>query len=192
MLLQMAKFHSLFLKKIYLFTAVLGLQYCAQWGLVVVNRGYSSIRAQASHCSSFSCSWAQALGVCAALVAAHGLSCTMASGILVPWSGVKPTSPALAGRLLTTGPPGESCFICFYGWVVSHCIYVPCLLYAFTCQRTFRLSPCLGYCNNATTMNMEAHASFWISVFIFSRHKPRSGKVALYRLSPMNPSTVIY
>ena len=29
-------------------------------------------------------------------------------GILLPWPGVKPTSPALEGRFLTTGPPGKS------------------------------------------------------------------------------------
>ena len=29
-------------------------------------------------------------------------------GILVPWPGIKPTSPALEGRFLTTGPPGKS------------------------------------------------------------------------------------
>ena len=29
-------------------------------------------------------------------------------GILLPWPGIKPTSPALEGRFLTTGPPGKS------------------------------------------------------------------------------------
>ena len=31
--------------------------------------------------------------------------------------------------------------ILFNGWVISHCIYVPHLLYPFTCQWTFRLLP---------------------------------------------------
>ena len=31
-----------------------------------------------------------------------------ACGILVPRSGIKPTTPALEGRFLTTGPPGRS------------------------------------------------------------------------------------
>ena len=39
-------------------------------------------------------------------------------------------------------------FILFYGWVVFHCIYVPHLLYPFMCQWTFRLLPCLGYCES--------------------------------------------
>ena len=34
----------------------------------------------------------------------------------------------------------------FYSWVVFHFIYVPHLLYPFTCWRTFRLLPRLGYC----------------------------------------------
>ena len=32
----------------------------------------------------------------------------MARGILVPWPGIEPVSPAWQGRFLTTGPPGKS------------------------------------------------------------------------------------
>ena len=39
---------------------------------------------------------------------ACGLSCPEAHGILVSWPWIKPTSPSLEGRLLTTGPPGKS------------------------------------------------------------------------------------
>ena len=42
------------------------------------------------------------------LVVAHRLSCPVACGILVPQPGIKPMSPALQGRFLTTGPPGKS------------------------------------------------------------------------------------
>ena len=35
----------------------------------------------------------------------YGLSYSMACGILVPTSGIKPVSPALAGGFLTIGPP---------------------------------------------------------------------------------------
>ena len=31
-----------------------------------------------------------------------------ACGILASWSGIEPTSPALEGEVLTTGPPGQS------------------------------------------------------------------------------------
>ena len=34
------------------------------------------------------------------------LSCPLTSGLLVPGPGIKPASPALEGRFLTTGPPG--------------------------------------------------------------------------------------
>ena len=37
-----------------------------------------------------------------------GLSCPPACGILVPRPGIKPTTFALEGGFLTTGPPGKS------------------------------------------------------------------------------------
>ena len=42
------------------------------------------------------------------VVEAHRLSCPVACGILIPGPGIEPMSPALAGRFLTTGPPGKS------------------------------------------------------------------------------------
>ena len=36
------------------------------------------------------------------------LSCSEACGILVPWPGIEPMSPALQGRFLTTKPPRKS------------------------------------------------------------------------------------
>ena len=42
------------------------------------------------------------------VVVALGLSCPVACGILVPRPGIEPTSPALEGGFLTTGPPGKS------------------------------------------------------------------------------------
>ena len=48
-------------------------------------------------------------GECAgSVVAAYGLSCPEACGILVPRPGIEPVSPALEGGFLTTGPPGKS------------------------------------------------------------------------------------
>ena len=41
-------------------------------------------------------------------VVACGLTCPMACGMLVSWPGIKPMSPALGGRFLTTGAPGKS------------------------------------------------------------------------------------
>ena len=62
--------------------------------------------AWASHCGGFSYCGAQALG--------HGISIcgTWASLPCFMWTppgaGIKPTSPELAGRLSTIGPPGKS------------------------------------------------------------------------------------
>ena len=43
------------------------------------------------------------------VIAAHWLSCPVACGNLSR-PGVKPVSPVLEGRVLTTGPPGKSYF----------------------------------------------------------------------------------
>ena len=48
-------------------------------------------------------------GVGAPLVVDHRLSFPLACGILVPLLGIKPVSPALEGRILTTGPSGKPC-----------------------------------------------------------------------------------
>ena len=38
----------------------------------------------------------------------RGLSCPEPQGILIPWPGIEPISPALEVKFLTTGPPGKS------------------------------------------------------------------------------------
>ena len=55
-----------------------------------------------------SCCGAPALGSAGPVVARRGLSCPAVCGILIPRPETKPTSPALAGRFLTTGPQGKS------------------------------------------------------------------------------------
>ena len=71
------------------------------------NRGLlSSCGARTSRCSDFSCCGARAPRPQASVVVAHGLSCPVACGIL-PDQGLKTGFPSLAGRFLTTGPPGE-------------------------------------------------------------------------------------
>ena len=42
------------------------------------------------------------------LVVACRLSCPESCGILVPWPGINPLSPAFEHGFLTTGPPGKS------------------------------------------------------------------------------------
>ena len=82
--------------------------------------------ARASHCGGFSCCGARALGARSSVVVACGLSscgswaperrlssygaqaqvlCGMWD---LPGPGLEPVSPALAGRFLTTAPPGKS------------------------------------------------------------------------------------
>ena len=81
--------------------------------------------ARASPCGGFSCCRAWALGVQASVVVARGLSscgsqaperrlssCGARAYLLrglwaLPGPGIEPMSPALAGRLLTTVPPGK-------------------------------------------------------------------------------------
>ena len=78
---------------------------CGEQGLL------SSCSAQASHYCGFSCWRAWGLG--------HGLSSRSAWAKLLcsmwdlPRTGMEPKSPALAGRFLTTGPPGKSYTITF-------------------------------------------------------------------------------
>ena len=58
---------------------------------------------------------------------AYALSCSAACGILVPWLGIKPTSPALQGGFLTTGPPGSPgivFLISFLGLLIAS-VYMP-------------------------------------------------------------------
>ena len=47
-------------------------------------------------------------GKAGSFVAATGLGCSVAYGILVPGPGLEPTSPAFQGGFLTTGPHQES------------------------------------------------------------------------------------
>lgn len=48
------------------------------------------------------------LGLCWVSVVARGLGCSAAWGILVPLSGLEPTSSALEGKVLTARTPGGS------------------------------------------------------------------------------------
>ena len=60
---------------------------------------------QASHCGGISCCRAQALGTQASVLAAGLITPSMWN---LPGLGVKPMSPALAGRFLSTVPQGSS------------------------------------------------------------------------------------
>ena len=108
---------SLFI--MYLFLAVLGLCCCAGFSLAVQSGGYSRCGAWLLVAVPSLVAPAQAVGQWALRVAAHGLkitgsvavvhglSCSVACGIFQDQPGIKPISPALAGRFFTTEPPGK-------------------------------------------------------------------------------------
>ena len=75
--------------------------------LVVESGGYSSL-----WCEDLSLPWhllLRSMGsrCVGSVVTVHGLSCSVACGILLPGPGIEPMSPALQGRFLTTGPTRE-------------------------------------------------------------------------------------
>ena len=86
---------------------------CSEWGLL------STWGVQVSHCGSFSCG-AQALGAQASAVTRHGFSsCGTWAYLLcdmwdLPRSGIKPVSPALAGRFFTNESPGQPIRLIFF------------------------------------------------------------------------------
>ena len=46
-----------------------------------------------------------------------------AYGTLLPWSGIKPASPALEGEFSTTGPPGKALKKCSFMSFTNVCVY---------------------------------------------------------------------
>ena len=79
----------------------------------VASGGYYNFNAWASYCGSFSCCRVRALGhggssssVSGSVAVAHGLCCSTAFEIFQD-QGPNLCSPALAGRFLTTRPPGK-------------------------------------------------------------------------------------
>ena len=52
--------------------------------------------------------WTRQMWPAGSAVAALGFCFYEACGLLVPWPRIKPLTPALQGRFLTTGPPGKS------------------------------------------------------------------------------------
>ena len=106
--------------------AALGLRCCAWAFSSCGERGLLCCGARASHCGGLSCRRARALGTWASVVATRRLSscgswalehrlssCGAWASLLrsmwdLPGPGTEPVSPELAGRFLTTVPPGKS------------------------------------------------------------------------------------
>ena len=128
-----------FFKKINLFVFIFGCVgsslLCA--GFLQLRRAGATLRcgARASCCRGFSCCGTWALGAQASVVVAHGLqarrlsSCGARAQLLhgmwdLPGPGLEPVSPALAGRFLTTAPPGKPqgvfLMLLFYMWQILY------------------------------------------------------------------------
>ena len=88
--------------------AALSLCCCAQAFSICGKQGLLFIAVRRSHRGGLSCCGAWALGTQASAVVAHRLSCSAACGIF-PRPGIEHVFPALAGRFLSTVPPGKSC-----------------------------------------------------------------------------------
>ena len=109
-------FLRIFFLFIFLFLAVLGLRFVRGLSPVAASGGHSSARCgdrSSSRCAGLSLSWPLPLrGTgsrrAGSAIVAHGLSCSVACGMWdLPRPGLEPVSPALAGRLSTTAPPGK-------------------------------------------------------------------------------------
>ena len=89
-------------KRIFIYFALLGL-HCCMWafpscgeqGLLIIAVHDFSLRSTGSRRMGFSSCGSQAQSLC--------------NMWDLPRPGIEPVSPALAGRFLTTGPPGKSC-----------------------------------------------------------------------------------
>ena len=116
----------LFFNFIYLFLAALCLRCCAWAFSSCGERGLLFVAVRGLFTGGFSCCGARALGARASVVVAHRLSscglwalerklssCGTRAWLLrgmwdLPRPGLEPVSPALAGGVLTTEPPGKS------------------------------------------------------------------------------------
>ena len=88
--------------------AVLGLHCLLGLSVVVESRASSAWGCAASHCGGVSCCGARAPGLWASVAAAHGSVAVAQGHVNLPGPGIEPVSPALAGRSLSTVPPGSS------------------------------------------------------------------------------------
>lgn len=102
------KLNLLFLKYLFIPLFVSGLS-CGQVG-------FSPHRLSVWHVDSLSRCGPQAPEHSGPVVAAHGLSCSEAYGILVPLPGNKPTSPGFQDSFLTSRPQGNSLKVYLRPW----------------------------------------------------------------------------
>ena len=94
---------------------------CSKWRL------FPSCGAQVSHSNVASLAAEHWFLECVgSVVVAHGFSCPMTYGFLIPRLGIKPMSLALADGFLTTGPQGSLLLSLFFFFLVSCFKYFWC------------------------------------------------------------------
>ena len=74
------------------------------------------------------------------VVEMRGLSCSIACGVLVPWPGIKPMSPALEGGFLAAGPLEKS-WTCTFPICMSLMITKKVFKKVFLTSRSLKYSP---------------------------------------------------
>ena len=90
-------------------------------------RPFSSCSAQVSHSNVASLVAEHWFLECVgSIVVAHGFSCPMTYGFLIPRPGIKPVSLALTDGFLTTGPQGSLLLSLFFFFLVSCFKYFWC------------------------------------------------------------------
>ena len=135
---NLGSFFKIFKIFIYLFWGMLSL-HCCTWAFSSCSQwweGYSSCSLWASQCSGFSC--------CGTGTQRHkgfssyGARVWLPCGLWnLPWPGSEPVSSALAGRFLTTRPPGKSpprLFVVDCNWGNRPTCSGSCSRYASYCQ----------------------------------------------------------
>ena len=120
--IKLSLFLILFFLTFYLFMAVLGLRFCARAFSSCGKRGPLFIAVR------------RPLTIVVSLLTEHRLqtrrlgNCASRAQLLrsmwdLPRPGLEPVSPALAGRLSTTAPPGKPFFSFLYWKALSLCLY---------------------------------------------------------------------
>ena len=107
------------------------------------------------------------------VVSAFGLIFPTACGILVPWQGIKPTSPSFEGRFSTTGQPGKFLLVFFIGvWIWVLCCILMLRIFSLRlnfvfhlCEEYHWISSSFYFDKSSLYINIYICTSFIFSIF---------------------------